>query len=208
VAAQILIIDSDPAAWADVLPALEQADCEVVCAPGAPAALAALEKSRFNLVLCDRHVPYREGSALAVELTRRLPDGRCGMTSREDPAALADEALARGWSEVVAAPAPAAVVLLALRRANERIRLRRRAALLEEDLARAAGDRLRRGRSSASTNRPCGPAPPCSSSEPRGTAARCCSPTLPPPASPASACQRPAQTPGPDDFARIGGRFG
>jgi DNA-binding NtrC family response regulator len=141
VAARILIIDSDPARWAGVQSALEQADCAVVCAAGAPAALAALEKSRFDLVLCDRHMPYREGSALAAELTRRLPDGRCVMTSDEDPAALAGEALECGWSEVLAAPAPAAAVLLALRRAHERVRLRRRAALLEEDLARAAGDR-------------------------------------------------------------------
>ena len=139
--ARILIIDSDPAAWTGAQAALEQASCDVVCAASAPAALAALEKSRFDLVLCDRHMPYREGSALAAELTRRLPDGRCVMTSREDPAALAAEALERGWSEVVAAPAPAAVVLLALRRARERLRLRRRAALLEEDLARAASDR-------------------------------------------------------------------
>jgi len=141
VASRILIIDSDPAAWEGAVAALEQADCEVVCAAGAPAALAALEKARFDLVLCDRHVPYREGSALAVELTRRLPDGRCVMTSREDPAALAAEALERGWSEVIATPAPVAAVLLALRRAHERIRLRRRAALLEEDLVRAASDR-------------------------------------------------------------------
>jgi len=141
VASRILIIDSDPALWSGAQTALEQAECEVVCAASAPAALAALEKSRFDLVLCDRHMPYREGSALAAELTRRLPDGRCVMTSSEDPAALAAEALARGWSEVVAAPAPAQLVLLALRRAHERVRLRRRAALLEEDLARAASDR-------------------------------------------------------------------
>ena len=140
-AARILIIDSDPTLWVGVQSALEQADCEVVCAAGAPAALAALEKSRFDLVLCDRHMPYREGSALAAELTRRLPDGRCVMTSDDDPAALAGEALASGWSEVLASPAPAATVLLALRRAHERVRLRRRAALLEEDLARAASDR-------------------------------------------------------------------
>jgi two-component system response regulator AtoC len=141
VASRILIIDSDPALWARVQSALEQSDCEVVCAASAPAALAALDKSRFDLVLCDRHMPYREGSALAAELTRRLPDGRCVMTSDEDPAALADEALARGWSEVVTAPAPAQVVLLALHRARERVRLRRRAALLEDDLARAASER-------------------------------------------------------------------
>jgi DNA-binding NtrC family response regulator len=141
VAARILIIDSDPAAWAGVIPALEQADCAVLCAPGATAALAALEKSSFDLVLCDRHVPYRESSTLAVELTRRLADGRCVMTARGDSNGLAGEALERGWSEVLAAPAPAVTVLLALRRANERVRLRRRAALLEEDLARAASDR-------------------------------------------------------------------
>jgi DNA-binding NtrC family response regulator len=141
VAARILIIDSDPAAWLAVERALAQADCEVVCAASAPAALAALENSRFDLVLCDRHMPYRAGSALAAELTRRLPDGRCVMTANEDPGALATEALANGWSEVLAAPAPVAAVLLALRRAHERVRLRRRAALLEEDLARAASDR-------------------------------------------------------------------
>ncbi|TMA31761.1 MAG: sigma-54-dependent Fis family transcriptional regulator [Deltaproteobacteria bacterium] len=115
--------------------------CEVVCAASAPAALAALAESRFDLVLCERRMPFREGSPLAAELTRRLPDGRCAMTSDEPLEALAAEGIARGWSEVLARPAPAAAVLLALRRARERSRLRRRAALLEEDLARAASDR-------------------------------------------------------------------
>ncbi len=140
-AARILIIDSDPAAWKAVDGAAIAAGCEVVCATSAPAALAALEGSRFDLVLCDRRMPYREGSALAAELTRRLPDGRCVMTSDEDLESLAAEGVARGWSEVLAVPAPAAAVLLALRRAHERTRLRRRAALLEEDLARAASER-------------------------------------------------------------------
>ncbi len=140
-AARILIIDSDPAAWAEVQRALEAAGCEVVCAAGTPAALAALDGSRFDLVLCDWRMPFREGSPLAAELTRRLPDGRCVMTSDEGLDALAAEAIARGWAEVLALPTPAAAVLLALRRARERQRLRRRASLFEEDLARAAGDR-------------------------------------------------------------------
>ena len=77
---------------------LEQADCEVVCAAGAPAALAALEKSRFDLVLCDRHVPYARararGRAHPAAAGRALRDDLA-----EDPAALADEALARGWTK-------------------------------------------------------------------------------------------------------------
>jgi two-component system response regulator AtoC len=141
VAARILIIDSDPAAWAEVQRAVESAGCGVVWAASAPAALAALAAQRFDLVLCDRRMPYREGSALAAELTRRLPDGRCVMSSDEPLEALASEALARGWNDVIARPAPPAAVLLALARARERSRLRRRAELLEEDLARAAGER-------------------------------------------------------------------
>jgi hypothetical protein len=86
-------------------------------------------------------MPYREGSALAGELTRRLPDGRCVMTSDESLDALAAEAVERGWSEVLTRPGTGRAVLLALRRARERTRLRQRAALLEDDLARAAGDR-------------------------------------------------------------------
>ena len=63
------------------------------------------------------------------------------MTSDEPLESLAAEALARGWSEVLARPAPPAAVLLALRRARERTRLRRRAELVAEDLARAASER-------------------------------------------------------------------
>jgi two-component system response regulator AtoC len=141
VAARILIIDSDPTAWTAVQVAVETAGCAVVCAASAPAALAALASARFDLVLCDRRMPYREGSALAAELTRRLPDARCVMTSDEPLEALAAQGVALGWSEVLVKPAPTAAVLLALRRAQERSRLRRRAALLEQDLARAASDR-------------------------------------------------------------------
>src|SRR5436309_1832150 len=87
-------------------PALRTAaGCEVVCAASAPAALAALAESRFDLVLCERRMPFREGSPLAAELTRRLPDGRCAMTSDEPLEALAAEGIARGWSEVLARPA-------------------------------------------------------------------------------------------------------
>jgi len=138
VAARILIIDSDPAAWADVQRSVEAEGNSVVTAASAPAALAALSAQRFDLVLCDRRMPFREGSPLAAELTRRLPDGRCAMTSDEPLESLAAEALASGWSEVLTRPAPAAAVLLALRRARERSRLRRRTELAAEDLARAA----------------------------------------------------------------------
>jgi two-component system response regulator AtoC len=141
VAARILIIDSEPTAWADVQRAAEAAGFGVVWAASAPAAIAALSAQHFDLVLCDRRMPYREGSALAAELTRRLPDGRCVMTSDEALEPLAAEAVACGWSEVLTRPAPPAAVLLALARARERTRLRRRAELLEDDLARAAGDR-------------------------------------------------------------------
>jgi len=141
VVARILIIDSDPGAWAEVQRAVEATGCGVVSTAGAPAALAALAAEHFDLVLCDRRMPFREGSALAAELTRRLPDGRCVMTSDEPLESLAAEAIARGWTEVLARPAPPAAVLLALRRARERTRLRRRAELVIADLARAASDR-------------------------------------------------------------------
>jgi two-component system response regulator AtoC len=141
VAARILIIDTDPAAWAETQRALEATGCAVLRAESAPTALAALTAQRFDLVLCDRRMPFREGSALAAELTRRLPDGRCVMTSDEPAESLAAEAIASGWSEVLTRPSPPAAVLLALRRARERTRLRRRLELAAEDLARAAGDR-------------------------------------------------------------------
>jgi two-component system response regulator AtoC len=63
------------------------------------------------------------------------------MTSDEPEGSLAAEALASGWSEVLTRPAPPAAVLLALRRARERTRLRRRTELVADDLARAAAQR-------------------------------------------------------------------
>jgi two-component system response regulator AtoC len=137
---RILVVDDD-AALRDSLALLLAAEgYDVVTAADAEGALACLE-TPVDVVLCDVRMPGMDGLELLPELIRRLPGAPVLLMSAYGSGDLAVEALKRGAFDYLAKPFQPAEVVLAIRKARERERLRRANALLQRDVSRAVGDR-------------------------------------------------------------------
>jgi len=137
---RILVVDDDAALRESLALLLATEGYEVVTAGDAAAALARLEEP-VDVVLCDVRMPGRDGLELLPELIRRLPGAPVLMMSAYGSADLAVEALKRGAFDYLAKPFQPSEVLLAIRKARERERLRRANVLLRRDVSRAVGDR-------------------------------------------------------------------
>jgi two-component system response regulator AtoC len=140
-AERILIADDDDALRESLELVLAAEGYEVATARDGAAALAALEAQPADVVLCDLRMPGRDGLELLPEILRRLPGATVILMSAYGSADLAVEALRRGAYDYLAKPFQPAEVLLALRKARERERLRRSTALLQREVDRAVGER-------------------------------------------------------------------
>src|SRR5574338_49081 len=140
-AERILIADDDDALRESLELVLAAEGYEVASARDGDAALAALEAQPADVVLCDLRMPGRDGLELLPEILRRLPGVTVVLMSAYGSAELAVEALRRGAYDYLAKPFQPAELLLALRKARERERLRRSSALLRRDVERAVGER-------------------------------------------------------------------
>jgi two-component system response regulator AtoC len=141
VSERILIVDDDEALRESLELMLSAEGYEVVSAPDGEAALQRLEASSFDLVLCDLRMPGIDGMELLPQIARSAPGLTIIMMSAYGTGDLAIEAMRRGAYDYLAKPFQPAEVLLAIRKARERERLRRANALLERDMSRALGDR-------------------------------------------------------------------
>ena len=94
-----------------------------------------------DLVLCDLRMPGMDGMELLPQIGRRLPGATVIMMSAYGTADLAIEAMKRGAYDYLAKPFQPSEVLLTIRKARERERLRRANALLQRDVDRAVGER-------------------------------------------------------------------
>jgi two-component system response regulator AtoC len=140
VADRILVVDDDEALRESLALLLAAEGYEVVTAGDADAAVARLEEP-VDVVLCDVRMPGRDGLELLPELIRRLPGAPVLLMSAYGSGDLAVEALKRGAFDYLAKPFQPSEVLLAIKKARERERLRRANALLRRDVSRAVGDR-------------------------------------------------------------------
>jgi len=138
---RILIVDDDDALRESLELVLAAEGYEVAAAANAEAALTAVDKSPVDVVLCDIRMPGMDGMELLPSLVRRLPSATVIMMSAFGGADLAIEAMQRGAYDYVAKPFQPSEVLLVLRKARERERLRRSNAALRRDVQRAVGDR-------------------------------------------------------------------
>ena len=138
---RLLIIDDDEGLRDSLQLVLAAEGYEAVCAADAEAALARIDQSSFDVVLCDLRMPGMDGMELLPQIVRRLPDSTVLMMSAYGTEDLAIEAMQNGAYDYLAKPFQPSELLLTLRKARERERLRRRASLLEREVQRAAGDR-------------------------------------------------------------------
>ena len=137
---RILIVDDDEALRESLQMVLSAEGYEAVCAADAAAALLQLETSTPELVLCDVRMPGMDGLELLPQLVRRLPDATVILMSAYGTAELAIEAMKRGAYDYLAKPFAPSEVLLTLRKARERERLRRANQLLRREVERSSGE--------------------------------------------------------------------
>jgi two-component system response regulator AtoC len=138
---RILIIDDDDSLRESLELVLAAEGHEVVRAANAEEALSQLDAGPVDVVLCDLRMPGIDGMELLPQLARRLPEATLILMSAYGSSDLAIEAMRRGAYDYLAKPFQPSELLLMLRKARERERLRRANELLRRDARRTEGDR-------------------------------------------------------------------
>jgi two-component system response regulator AtoC len=138
---RILIVDDDDALRESLELVLAAEGYEVVGVAGGPAALTALQAAPVDVVLCDLRMPGMDGMELLPQLVRRLPGVPVILMSAYGSADLAVEAMNRGAYDYLSKPFQPSEVILTIRKARERERLRRANRLLRRDVQRVVGER-------------------------------------------------------------------
>jgi two-component system response regulator AtoC len=138
---RILIVDDDEALRESLALLLAAEHYEVVVASDGRTALEKLESTPVDVVLCDLRMPGLDGFDLLPQIARRLPSVPIILMSAYGTEDLAIEAMKRGAYDYLAKPFQPSEVLLTLRKARERERLRRANQLLQRDVNRAMGER-------------------------------------------------------------------
>jgi two-component system response regulator AtoC len=138
---RVLIADDDDALRESLELVLAAEGYEVVSARDGAAALALLEAQPVDVVLCDLRMPGMDGLELLPQLVRRLPGVPVLLMSAYGSADLAVEAMRRGAYDYLAKPFQPSELLLTLRKAREREKLRRSNQILQREVQRAVGER-------------------------------------------------------------------
>ena len=138
---RILIVDDDDALRESLELVLASEGFQVVGAPDGAGALTRAEASPFDVVLCDVRMPGMDGLELLPQLVRRMPGSTVIMMSAYGTDDLAIEAMNRGAYDYLTKPFRPSEVVLTIRKARERERLRRANQVLRREVQRATGDR-------------------------------------------------------------------
>jgi two-component system response regulator AtoC len=138
---RILVVDDDESLRDSLQLVLSAEGFEVFCARDAEDALAQLERAAPEIVLCDLRMPGMDGLELLPQLVRRQGGATVVLMSAYGTEELALEAMKRGAYDYLAKPFQPSEVLLTIRKAQERERLRRANQLLRRDVQRHEGDR-------------------------------------------------------------------
>jgi two-component system response regulator AtoC len=124
-AERILVVD-DEASMRDVLGKILSAEGYLVTQAGnGREALKALEKGRFDFILCDIRMPVMDGLEMLREMTARKIPGTVVMMSAFGSVETAVEAMKLGAYDYVSKPFMSDEILLTLRKAQERESLRK-----------------------------------------------------------------------------------
>jgi DNA-binding NtrC family response regulator len=138
---RVLVVDDDDALRESLELVLAEEGYEVTAAADGRRALERISAEPIDIVLCDVRMPGMDGMELLPELVRRLPNATVVMMSAFGSSDLAVEALRRGAYDYLAKPFQPSEILLTLRKACERERLRRANEMLQRDVDRVVGDR-------------------------------------------------------------------
>jgi len=138
---RILIVDDDDALRESLEMILASEGYTVTTACSGDQALERTEEVPLDLVLCDVRMPGLDGFELLPQISRKLPGVPIVMMSAYGSEDLAIEAMKLGAYDYVAKPFQPSEIILTLRKARERERLRRANQQLQRDVERAVGDR-------------------------------------------------------------------
>ncbi len=140
-AQRILIVDDDEAFRESLELVLASEGYEVATADCGERALERIEEQPVDVVLCDLRMPGVDGFELMPQIARQLPGAPIVLMSAYGTEDLAVEAMRRGAYDYLAKPFQPSEVVLTIRKAWEREKLRQANARLQRDVQRAVGDR-------------------------------------------------------------------
>ena len=138
---RVLIVDDDEALRESLELILAAEGYRVVTADRWETALEQLEEKPVDVVLCDLRMPGIDGFHLIPQMLRLLPGVPIVLMSAYRTEELAVEAMQRGAYDYLAKPFQPCEVVLTLRKAHEREKLRKANQILQRDVARAIGER-------------------------------------------------------------------
>ena len=134
-----LIIDDEAGVRQSLGLILEDEGFEVARAADGDAGLRAAQAEPFDVVLCDVRMPRRGGFEILEDVIRAQPDATVLVMSAFGQVEQALEAVRKGAYDFLAKPFTAQELLLAIRKADERERLRRENRTLRRALSQEAG---------------------------------------------------------------------
>ncbi len=136
---RILIIDDEEGVRTSLGLILEDEGYRVHTAEDAAAALHLVERESFDVVLCDVRMPKRSGLDLLPDLVRHQPEATVLVMSAYGEVDQAIEAVRRGAWDYLSKPFQTEELLLTIRKAEERERLRRENRRLRRELGQEQG---------------------------------------------------------------------
>jgi len=137
---RILIVDDEPNMLHMLSSILRHDGFEPQCAASAHEALDLAGRQDFDFILSDVRMPGMDGIQLVEALRKKRVDSIVILMSAYGTVELALEAIRKGAYDYISKPFKTDEVVLTLRKAAERERLRREVVRLRRSLMRAEGD--------------------------------------------------------------------
>ena len=136
---KILIIDDEANMLHMLRTILSREGYDIATAANGREGLEKLEAARFDIVLCDLRMPVMDGLAFLEALGEAGRSMTIIMMSAYGTVDIAIEAVKRGAYDYIAKPFKADEIILTLRKAEERERLREENTLLRKEVNRTFG---------------------------------------------------------------------